>query len=324
MAPEPEDGLETAAGSAAVGPRAPLLVAREARLDQEGVPLVEHLTAEVRGGRLGLVGNWQAFFGVLRGRVQLAAGELTVLGSPADEVVSRGVAGLVSSDEGLPPAWTVREYLEFSAGLQGQSRRHAREEVLSVTGELGLQPLLARRLGQLLLAERRAADLARALLGSPVALVVDSPFAGLDAPGQDYWGALLWRASSGRELILGVPSLSPTELERSWLRSLDETLVLVSGALVAQGKADEVLEVRSRYRLTVARHGHALAERLSTAGYRVFVAAPSGLLSRYATPAGAAGAVVRLVVELGQAGELGALLDHSLAAGAPLLELEPL
>ena len=149
---------------------------------------------------------------VARLSLAVAAGELLALLGPSGcgkSTTLRLIAGLESPDEGevaldghvvnavapkdrdvamvfqrdaLFPHLTAFENLGFGLRLRGVARAETQQRVSALAATLGLQDCLSRRPGELSGGQRQRVALGRALLRQPQVLLLDEPFANLDAP----------------------------------------------------------------------------------------------------------------------------------------------
>jgi ABC-type sugar transport system ATPase subunit len=111
------------------------------------------------------------------------AGEVRMDGRVVNEVPpqARDVA-MVFQRDALFPHLTAFENLAFGLKVRGVGRAEIQQRVSEVAGQLGLADCLARRPGELSGGQRQRVALGRALVRRPKALLLDEPFANLDAP----------------------------------------------------------------------------------------------------------------------------------------------
>ena len=171
---------------------------------------------------------------LLAGVLAPSAGVIRIGGvNPGFDV--RRAVGFAPRDPTFPPGFTVREVLAYYA------RAHAggREGDAQVTDALeaaGLSERAARRAAALPLADGRRLLLAQSLLGARRIVLLDEPFAGLDAvTRRDLSDRLQRLVVTGGSVLLS--SADPVGLERL----ADRVLVLRAGRLVVDAPATALL-----------------------------------------------------------------------------------
>ena len=103
----------------------PLLVCEDLRVDAEGVPACDGLAFRTTGEHVLVLGAPRALFDAIIGVVPVARGALRVRGTVAVTATkNRTVAG-APLEPPLPPRWTLREYVVWSARLAGLANADA-------------------------------------------------------------------------------------------------------------------------------------------------------------------------------------------------------
>ena len=285
---------------------APLLRSEGSRIAGDALALGS-LVAQ--GPRLVLVGDWSPLFELLTGRRHLADGLLEIAGQPAEGAAARGEVGVLSSDQLLPPSWTLRDLLIESAALRGAGLFESSRQARRALAALGLAPQAKKRVSRLGPVEQRAAAVACALIGDPPVVALEQPFAGLEPSAQSALAALLERALAGRSVLSSVAALPGSPSEDGLAASSDELLIVSDRRLVARTRFRELGARARSYRVTVRRPGDGLLSRLAEAGYEV---------RRMLT----ADVTTLLVTDPGGLGTLP-LFGAALAEGTPIVELVP-
>jgi len=220
----------------------------------------------------------------------------------------------------LFPHLSVRENVAFGPRAQGVPRAEARRRAETRLEEVGLGGLAARRPAELSGGQQQRAAIARALASEPDALLLDEPFAALDAPSAAQARRLIAAqqatvdgsaAGDGRRAI---PIVLVTHDPMDALILAARTLVMHDGAVVQSGSTAEVL-------------GHPQSE---------FVAALAGVNRLDAVGAGgdvvhAGGLMLRGHGEALRAGETGSVVfapgsvrvDPPIDSGRPGLPANP-
>jgi heme ABC exporter ATP-binding subunit CcmA len=154
------------------------------------------------GERLAVLGSNGAgkttLLRLLATAVRPAAGSLELFGLDAGRRRERLRArlGYLGHQQGLYPALTALENLEFFATLHGLGRR----EAVGALARACLEPLAGRRAEQLSRGQLQRLALARAVLHDPELLVLDEPDASLDGDGRSALAA----AMEGRTVVMAT------------------------------------------------------------------------------------------------------------------------
>jgi ABC-type multidrug transport system ATPase subunit len=270
------------------------------------------LNVRSQAQRIGLVGDWEPLFELLRGRAEVSSGRARVLGCELELALSRGVLGFAACDTLLPGSFTVSEYLQHAARLSHGSKSRAVHDARRALDRYGLAELAKRKLGELPHYQQRALGIALATLTAPAVVCLEAPLRGLDAASADYVARLCGEAAAHSRVVLSAALLpgSPSA-ERSLLLTCDELFVHKQGALVAAGAPSSIFAEGARYSLSVTGPRIAdFSQVLRDAGVRLEPRSQGGSFS----------------VQLPEQGNAGTdlLLDTALDHGLIVLELEPI
>jgi osmoprotectant transport system ATP-binding protein len=170
-------------------------------------------------------------------------GEIRIQGRPAaahDPIALRRATGYVQQDGGLLPHWTVGRNVELVPALLGwpPGRRRARADQL--LGWVGLDPAAHRDRYPVELSggQRQRVAIARALAGDPPVVLLDEPFAALDAlTRQEIQGEFArWRRDLGKTLVLVTHDVGEA------FRLADRIAVLRAGVVLQVGTAADLVQ----------------------------------------------------------------------------------
>ena len=142
----------------------------------------------------------------------------------------RGRIGVVFEDGLLDGRLTIRENLRVRASFYGLRGSEIEEAVARSAEVTDLAPLLDVRYGRLEEADRRRADIARALLNEPALVLLDDPARGLDAEASDTILDLVSRLTD----MTGAAVLQ-TARTFDRLAGADRVGVMENGRILAEG-----------------------------------------------------------------------------------------
>ncbi|KXF57200.1 hypothetical protein AXA44_30935 [Rhodococcus sp. SC4] len=148
------------------------------------VEAISEADVQVRAGEfLSIVGpsgcGKTTLLNMMAGMVQPSTGYVDVLGAPARE--GNHAVGYMFARDGLMPWRTAVQNIEFGLQLRGISRTERRTtamDLLKLVGLAGFEHAYPRRLSQ---GMRQRVALARTLAIAPSLILLDEPFAALDA-----------------------------------------------------------------------------------------------------------------------------------------------
>jgi hypothetical protein len=243
-----------------------LLSARGVRIDEGGVPVIDHLEAQTTAGAVVILGAPRALFAAVAGLRDVSGGTLHVAGLPP--VAASRSARIASAplDGPLPGRWTVLRFVTENARLAGLGARAA-QSARTALEAMQLTPHAQVKLARAALAVRRAAMIAAALATEAEVLIVEDFSPGLgddEARGLARVfvaavGARRWMLFAGRLALA-----SPLGIQA------EEALVFSGSRLLASGPP---AEIASRERTLAMRvHGAkagTYAERLRERGATV-------------------------------------------------------
>lgn len=160
--------------------------------------------------------------------LRLAAGLLTPDAGAVRRAGER--LGYLPQSRGLYPRMRVLDSLTYLARLHGADTNEAIRAAEVWAARFGLRAVRMARVRQLSTVDQRRLWLAAAFVNTPDVLVLDEPFAGLDADTSDLLDAAVReRAAAGAAVLLGTDELAVVE------RLCDRVGVLHNGRMVADG-----------------------------------------------------------------------------------------
>lgn len=203
------------------------------------VRAVDDVTFEVPAGKMiGFVGGNGAgkttTMRMIMGVLAPTAGEVHWDGAPVSAAVRKRF-GYMPEERGLYPKQGVLDQLTYLGRLHGMAQDDARGRAQELLERFGLGERLKEKVEKLSLGNQQRAQIIAAVLGDPLALILDEPFSGLDPAATDQMADLL-REHTSR----GVPVLFSSHQLDLVDRLCDGIVVLHKGKVVAQGTSEEL------------------------------------------------------------------------------------
>jgi ABC-2 type transport system ATP-binding protein len=168
------------------------------------------------------------------GVLEADAGEVRWEGRPVT-AADRARFGYMPEERGLYPRMRVADQVEHFARLHGLDGAAARAATVDALDLVGLAGEATTRTDTLSLGNQQRVQLAVALAHSPVLLVLDEPFSGLDPIGVDVMAEAL-RARADR----GVPTVFSSHQLDLVERMCDDVAIVAHGRVVAAGPVTEL------------------------------------------------------------------------------------
>ena len=202
-----------------------------------GSPAIDGLTLATTGERVLVLGAARALFEAAAGLRAPARGSILVEGRSPRAAVSAGVAACAPLDPPMPPAWTVLQYVTWSARLAGHPKATAQGMAGEALERMHLGGVAGTKLGGVAPATRRGTVLAAALATGAQTLLVEDPLPGLPSEAVRPFARVIARAMGDHRVAIfagRMPLESPLAL------AADEALVIDGAALSAQGAPAEL------------------------------------------------------------------------------------
>ena len=286
----------------------PLLASESLRVDVARIPAVDGLSLTSTGDRVLVLGAPRALFEASAGLRATTRGELRVSGEVPIDALRRGMAASAPLDPPMPPDWTVRDYVTWSARLAG----HARSVSIALADEamerMKLEVHVKARLLVVPVSARRAAVIAGALATGATILFMEDPLAGLTAETARSFARVIVRALSDRRSAVFAARVA---LDSPLALAADEAIVVEGALVAAQGAPAEIAAGESAFVLRVGGDAQAFLTAVKERGGRLLV----GPLDPKA--------LARVTVDFG-ALRTRDVLSIAAASNAVVLELRPL
>jgi molybdate transport system ATP-binding protein len=175
---------------------------------------------------------------VTRGRIEVGGRVLLDRERGVDVPIERRRLGYVPQDSGLFPHLDVRGNVAFAREHARPDEARAEREAATarMLDDLGVASLATRRPSSLSGGERQRVALARALVAEPAALLLDEPFAALDALARSEVRQALVLTLAKRQL----PAIVVTHDAHDVRALSDRVVVMEAGRVVQSGSWREL------------------------------------------------------------------------------------
>lgn len=224
------------------------------------------LAFRTRGQRVLVLGAPRTLFDATVALLPIVRGTLLVGGAlPIDAVRQGRLAGAFMNPP-LPPRWTGRDYVAWSARLSGLRKSDASKAAETALALVQLGPFAKTELARLVPHARRATTVAAALATGAEIIALEDPLGGLPEDVATAYGNVLVDALRARSWIAfapRVPRASPLAL------ACDEVIIASSTELEMQGSPDEIATSTKCFRARILGSISAIAPLLESRGARV-------------------------------------------------------
>jgi ABC-type multidrug transport system ATPase subunit len=277
------------------------------RIDVAGVPVIDGLTLSSSERFVLVLGGPRALFEAAASMRPVERGSLLVDGSPPELALSDRLAAAAPLDPRMPPRWTVRQYMSWSARLSGLPRLERDEALREVIDRLQLASYTSSRLATASTAVRRATVIGAALATRAPTLLVEDPTTDLPGDVGKSFARVVASALAGRKVVLFAGRIA---LDSPLTVAAGEAVVLDGSVVAAQGPPAEIAARANSFAVRAVGNVDALTSALAEQG---------GVLH----PSGGDADRSRFTVDLGSLGtsELFGLAER---CDAVVLELRPL
>lgn len=183
---------------------------------------------------------------MILGLLYPTTGQLRVLGHSPRDVKTKARIGYLPEESYIYPYLTSHETLTFYGMLFDIGGAERRERTGQLLDMIGLRHARNRQVGEFSKGMARRIGLAQALINDPDLVILDEPTSGLDPIGcRQVKDLIKTLAGRGKTVLLSSHLLSDVE------DICDRVAILYNGRVQALGTIQELLEERTRYRLTM-------------------------------------------------------------------------
>lgn len=167
---------------------------------------------------------------ILTGFMAPTSGEVKIGGVDIfeDPIQAKQKLGYLSETPPLYMDMKVEDYLAYVAKLRKVKRESLSERLDEVLGDLELQEVKKRLIGNLSKGFRQRVGVAQALVSDPEVLVLDEPTVGLDPTQVAHFRELLGKLKGKHTIILSTHILSEVQA------SCERVIIIKSGKIIAQ------------------------------------------------------------------------------------------
>lgn len=182
---------------------------------------------------------------MLTGLTKPTGGEAYVLGHSIDSELDavKRIVNISPQETSVAPNLTVRENLEFIAGIYGFNKGRTEEQVQKMIAQFSLEEVENRKAKTLSGGWQRKLNIAMALITEPEVLFLDEPTLGIDVLARRE----LWRKIEGLKGKITIV-LTTHYMEEAEMLA-DEIAIMAKGELMAVGSPAELMQQTGTGRL---------------------------------------------------------------------------
>ncbi len=200
---------------------------------------------------------------ILLGLVSPTKGRTEILGNDSRQVKSRSVVGFLPENPYFYKYLTGQETLCFFGKLGGLGGRALSQRIDEMLALVRLESVRDRRLATYSKGMLQRIGLAQALIHDPRVVVLDEPTAGVDPVGShDICDLILRLKERGVTILLSSHLLAQAQ------EICDRVGILSAGALVREGRLEELIAIENRTEVVLENASDALLQEITTAATR--------------------------------------------------------
>ena len=180
---------------------------------------------------------------MLTGLTRPTSGEAYVMGR---SINTEKLVSVSPQETAVAPNLTVRENLEFIAGIYGIDRKHAKEKTDELVREFSMEEVEKSKAKTLSGGWQRRLSIAMALITEPKILFLDEPTLGLDVIARRELWQIINSVKKNVTIVLTTHYMEEAE------KLSDKVAVMVKGEVKAVGTVSELLQRTGKQNLEEA------------------------------------------------------------------------